>query len=96
MAVRLQAMHEKYGDRIIIKNVDVNQVPAAANDFPLNFVAAQFFYNGDGTPFVATSEVDWPLQRYFLKGTSEHALTGHVGAIPDEAFERIVLEMIRD
>lgn len=96
MAVRLQAMHEKYGDKIIIKNVDLGQVTTAAQDFPLNFVPAQFFYNAEGKPFVPSEDLGWPLQRYFLKGTSDHALTGHVGAIPDEAFEKIVLEMIGD
>ena len=94
--MRLQAMHEKYGDKIIIKNVDLHQVPEAAQDFPLTFVPAQFMYQADGKPFVPSKDTSVQLQRHFLRGTSEHALTGHVGAIPDEAFEQLILEMIND
>lgn len=94
--MRLQAMHEKYGDKIIIKNVDVNQVPEVANDFPISFVPAQFFYHADGTPFIPSEETSVQLQRHFLRGTSEHVLTGHVGAIPDEPFEKLILELIND
>jgi thioredoxin 1 len=96
MAVRLQAMHEKYGDQIIIKNIDLNQVPDAANDFPLSFVPAQFMYQADGTPFVPSETTPVQLQRHFLRGTSEHVLTGHVGAIQDEPFEQLILELIND
>ena len=96
MAVRLQAMHEKYGDQIIIKNVDLNQVPDAGYDFPLSFVPAQFMFDAEGKPFVPTEETAVKLQRHYLKGTTEHALTGHVGAIPDEPFEQLILEMIND
>lgn len=88
-------MHEKYGDKIIIKNIDLNQVSHAGQDFPLNYVPAQFFYTADGKPFNPPDDLGWNLQKYFLKGTSEHALTGHVGAIPADVFEKIVLEMIK-
>lgn len=94
--MRLQAMHEKYGDRITIKNIDLNQVPEAANDFPLSFVPAQFMFDASGKPFVPTEDTAVKLQRHFLRGTTDHVLTGHVGAIPDDPFEQLILEMIDD
>lgn len=95
MAYKLQAMQDKYGDQISIKNVDPTKVDVS-NDFPVNYVPAQFFFTADGKPFVPGEANTLPLQQFKLKGSDEHVLTGHVGEIEAGAFEQLVQELIGD
>lgn len=93
MAPVLQSANEDYRGKAIIKFVDVWKYTDAANNFPVQVIPTQVFFNADGTPYVPSEDLGVEFGFYSTKDTQEHVFTVHQGGLTAEQIDAILADM---
>lgn len=95
MAPVLKKLNEELAGQAIVKFVDVWKYQDAIGKFPVTIIPTQFFFNGDGTPYVPSEELQKELELEIQKdlSTGKHNYTSHKGGLTEEQLRRILSEM---
>lgn len=93
MAPILKSANEDYQGKAIIKFVDVWKYTDAANNFPVQVIPTQVFFNADGTPYVPSDDLGIEFGFYSTKDTQEHVFTVHQGGLTAEQMNKILADM---
>jgi thioredoxin 1 len=93
MAPVLKSANEDYQGKAIIKFVDVWKYTDAANNFPVQVIPTQVFFNADGTPYVPNDDLGIEFGFYSTKDTQEHVFTVHQGGLTAEQMSKILADM---
>ena len=93
MALVLKSANEDYRGKAIIKFVDVWKYTEAANNFPVQVIPTQVFFNADGTPYVPSEDIGIEFGFYSTKDTQKHVFTVHQGGLTDEQMRTILVDM---
>lgn len=93
MAPVLKSANEDYRGRAIIKFVDVWKYTDAADNFPVQVIPTQVFFNADGTPYVPSDDLGIEFGFYSTKDTQEHVFTVHQGGLTGEQMDKILADM---
>jgi thioredoxin 1 len=96
MAPVLKNANEDYRGKAIIKFVDVWKYTDAANNFPVQVIPTQVFFNADGTPYVPSDDLGVEFGFYSLKDTQKHVFTVHQGGLTAEQMDKIIADMGAD
>lgn len=91
MAPVLKKLNEEWQGKVIVKFVDVWKYPNEADNFPLQVIPTQFFFDGQGKPFVPGDPEGIQMTMYSKKDTQEHVYTSHQGGLT-EAQLRVIFE----
>ena len=87
----LEKMNKDLQGQVIIKYIDVDELPEFSAEFPITVVPTQFFFMADGTPYIPGENAQVDFRTYKLADTGAHALTAHEGYL-DEAGLLLILE----
>ena len=95
MKPNLEAVNEAMYGKAFVKYVDVEEVPEAIGEVPVQVIPTQVFINKDGTPFVPSEELSQQIvfNKYVYKDSGEHAFTIHQGILSQEQLLMILAEM---
>ncbi len=93
MAPVLKSANEDYRGKAIIKFVDVWKYTDAANNFPVQVIPTQVFFNADGTPYVPSDDIGIEFGFYSTKDTQKHVFTVHQGGLTAEQMDKILSDM---
>jgi thioredoxin 1 len=93
MAPVLISANEDYRGKAIIKFVDVWKHTDAANNFPVQVIPTQIFFNADGTPYVPSDDLGIEFGFYRMKDTQKHVFTVHQGGLTEEQMRNILADM---
>lgn len=93
MAPVLKELNEAYQGKIIVKFVDVWKDGSLAEDFPLEVIPTQFFFDKDGKPFVPSDPEGMQMMMYSMKDTNEHVFTAHQGGMTKEQILAVFKEL---
>jgi len=93
MAPVLQSANEDYRGKAIIKFVDVWKYTDAADNFPVQVIPTQVFFNADGTPYVPSKDLGVEFGFYSTKDTQKHVFTVHQGGLTEEQMRAILADM---
>lgn len=95
MAPVLKKLNEELAGQAIVRFVDVWKYQDAIGKFPVTIIPTQFFFNGDGTPYVPSEELQKELELEIQKdlSTGKHNYTSHKGGLTEEQLRRILSEM---
>ena len=93
MAPVLKSANEDYRGKAIIKFVDVWKYTDAANNFPVQVIPTQVFFNADGTPYVPSDDIGIEFGFYSTKDTQKHVFTVHQGGLSAEQMNKILADM---
>lgn len=92
----LEKLHEKYGDKVIIKSVDIAKIRDFVKDYPVRVTPTLFYFKPDGKAFEPTEELTKELNyvSYKRKTDGDVAFAGSEGVVEYEAMEKLIEEMI--
>ena len=93
MAPVLKKLNKEWQGKVIVKFVNIRDYPNAADDFPLQVIPTQFFFDSKGNPYVPSDPEGMQMIMYSLKDTQEHVYTTHQGGLTEEQFRTIFEEM---
>ncbi|MEA4871784.1 MAG: thioredoxin family protein [Synergistaceae bacterium] len=93
MAPVLEKLNKKYQGKVIIKFVDVWRNPKLAENFPVQVIPTQFFFNSDGSPLAQEANPPFDVIGYINKETQEQTFTVHQGGLTEEQLEAVFIEM---
>ncbi len=93
MAPVLEKLNKKYQGKVIVKFVDVWRNPKLAENFPVQLIPTQFFFNSDGSPLAQEANPPFDVIGYIDQDTKEHAFTVHQGGLTEEQLEAAFIEM---
>jgi len=93
MAPVLKKLNEEWQGKVIVKFVDVWKYPDASADFPVQVIPTQFFFDGQGNPYVPSDPEGMQMIMYSLKDTQEHVYTAHQGGLTEEQIRAVFKEM---
>lgn len=91
----LETLNSEWQGKAAIQFMDVWEYTDGVDDFPIQVIPTQVFFNADGTPFVPSDELASKLQftMYSDKTNGEHIFTVHQGGITEEEMREIFAEM---
>jgi thioredoxin 1 len=96
MAPHLAELNQELRGKAVIKFVDVNKNPQAAQQVLLSAIPTQFFFHADGSPYVPADQAAAAASGfvlYSLRTTGEHVLTAHMGYLDKQTMFNILKEM---
>lgn len=93
MAPVLEKLNRRYQGKVIIKFVDVWRNPELAENFPVQLIPTQFFFNSDGSPLAQEANPPFDVIGYIDQETQEHAFTVHQGGLTEEQLVAAFVEM---
>ncbi len=93
MAPVLQSANADYQGKALIKFVDVWKYTDAANNFPVQVIPTQVFFNADGTPYVPSDDLGIEFGFYSTKDTQKHVFTVHQGGLTRAELDAILADM---
>jgi len=93
MAPILKELSENYKGKVIVKFVDVWKYPELAEQFPLEVIPTQFFFDKEGNPYMPKDAEKMGMQLYKMKDTGDHGFTAHQGGMTKEQFLTIFDEL---
>lgn len=95
MAPVLEKLYDEWQGKAVIQFMDVWTYSEGVEDFPLQVIPTQFFFDGNGNPFVPSDELqeEIGMTMYEKKDTGEHIFTAHQGVITEEQVRKIFAEM---
>lgn len=89
----LKEVNEEYQGKVIVKFYDVWKNPKLAENFPLEVIPTQFFFDKEGNPYVPKDPVSMRMQMYSLKDSNEHVFTAHQGGMTKEQILAVFKEL---
>ena len=95
MKPALTAMYEEMDGKVVIQYADVWENPEAAQEYPVQVIPTQAFYDKEGKPFVPSDSLSQQIgfTMYSHRETGEHLFTIHQGALTEEQMRAIFAEM---
>jgi thioredoxin 1 len=93
MAPVLEKLNEEWQGKVIVKFADVWKYPDAAAEFPVQVIPTQFFFDGQGKPYIPSDPEGMQMIMYYLKDTQEHIYTAHQGGMTEEQIKAAFKEM---
>jgi len=93
MAPVLQKLNKEMQGKAIVKFVDVWKNKNAADDFPVDLIPTQFFFDKDGNPFVPKDANAMQMKLYSTKDTNKHVYTAHEGGMTEAQLRAVLKEM---
>jgi len=93
MAPALEELNKELQGKAIIRFVDVWKYPELAQNYPINVIPTQVFFDKDGNPYSPSESLASEMNMYALNTTNEHVLTTHVGQLTKEELMNILKEM---
>lgn len=91
MAPVLKELNQELQGKVIVKFVDVWKNPKASEDFPVQLIPTQFFFDKDGKPFVPKNAEQMQMTMYSIR--DEHVYTAHQGGMTKEQMMAVLKEM---
>lgn len=91
MAPVLKELHKTYEGKVIIRFVDVWKNPGLADDFPLEVIPTQFFFDKEGNPYLPENPES--MQMYSSSENGDHIYTSHKGGLSREQIISIFKEL---
>ncbi len=92
MKPEFKKLYKAYHGKAMIQYVDIDEFPEVAEDFPMQYIPTQTFFNKDGTPYAPKNAKELGLEFYY-DNNQEHVLTMHVGVLTFEQMEQMLKEM---
>ncbi len=91
----LEAFYNETYGKVSVRYADVWKDSSLTGGFPAMAVPVQYFFNSDGTPYVPSEEVSRKIgfNKYVLRDTEEHVLTGHYGILTKDQLYMIFRDM---
>jgi len=95
MAPVLETLHAEWRGKAAVQFIDVWKYTDGVENFPIQVIPTQVFFNADGTPFVPSESLQKQIAftMYSSKDTGEHVFTVHQGGITEEQMRQIFAEM---
>ncbi|MBY1896620.1 MULTISPECIES: thioredoxin family protein [unclassified Clostridium] len=95
MAPVLETLNSEWQGKAAVQFMDVWEYTDGVENFPVQVIPTQVFFNADGTPFVPSDELASKIQftMYSDKSNDEHIFTVHQGGITEEEMREIFAEM---
>ena len=95
MAPVLETLNAEWQGKAAVQFMDVWKYSEGVQDFPVQVIPTQVFFNADGTPFVPSEELAAKIQfdMYSMRDTGDHVFTVHQGGISEEDMRLIFAEM---
>jgi thioredoxin 1 len=95
MAPVLKTLNEEWQGKAAVQFMDVWKYTGGVEDFPVQVIPTQVFFNADGTPFVPSEGLQKIIQfsMYSSRDTGEHVFTVHQGGITEDQMRKIFAEM---
>lgn len=93
MAPILKELSERYQGKVIVKFVDVWKYPELAEQFPLEVIPTQFFFDKEGNPYTPKDAEKMGMQLYKMNDTGEHGFTAHQGGMTKEQILAVFEEL---
>lgn len=88
----LEAVHDKVGEKAIIKYVDVDASSDIAANYPVKVIPTQVFFNADGTPYVPSASIQTEFITY-ADSSGKHVFTAHEGGLSEDELDAILADM---
>jgi len=93
MAPVLKKLNQEMKGKAIVKFVDVWKNKTAADDFPVQVIPTQFYFDKDGNPFVPKDADAMQMMLYSTKDTNKHVYTAHQGGMTEGQLRAVLKEM---
>jgi thioredoxin 1 len=95
LAPALETLNEEWQGRAVIHFMDVWSYNQGLEDFPLQVIPTQFFFDKEGMPFVPSEKLQEEMGfiMYEEKETKRHVLTAHQGVVKENQLREIFAEM---
>lgn len=93
MAPIIRELNSELQGKAIIKYIDVEVYPEAAQGFPVTVIPTQIFIDSDGNPYFPENPEQSRVTLYTHKETGEHLFTSNMGLISKEELIQILNEM---
>lgn len=95
MAPVLEKLHAEWQGKAAVQFLDVWKYREGLEDFPVQVIPTQVFFNADGTPFVPSEDLRNKIEfaMYSIRDTGEHVFTVHQGGITEDQMRQIFAEM---
>lgn len=89
----VEALNEELQGKAIIRYVDVETYPKAAEGFPLSVIPTQIFIDSAGNPYKPKDTSAIPMKMYSNKDTGAPTFTVHEGGLTKTELLAILKEM---
>ena len=93
MAPVLKELNQEMQGKAIVKFVDVWKNKNAADDFPVQVIPTQFYFDKEGNPFVPRDAESMQMMLYSARDTNKHVYTAHQGGMTEEQLRAVLKEM---
>ncbi|MHB8076748.1 thioredoxin family protein [Desulfosporosinus fructosivorans] len=93
MAPVLKELNQEMQGKAIVKFVDVWKNKNAADDYPVQVIPTQFYFDKEGNPFVPRDAETMQMMLYSTKDTNKHVYTAHQGGMTEEQLRAVLKEM---
>ncbi|KJR46390.1 Thioredoxin [Desulfosporosinus sp. I2] len=93
MAPVLKELNQEMQGKAIVKFVDVWKNKNAADDYPVQVIPTQFYFDKEGNPFVPRDAEAMQMMLYSTKDTNKHVYTAHQGGMTEEQLRAVLKEM---
>jgi len=93
MAPVLKKLNQEMQGKAVVKFVDVWKNKNAADNFPVQVIPTQFFFDKEGNPFAPRDAEAMQMMLYSAKDTNKHVYTAHQGGLTEEQLRAVLKEM---
>ncbi len=93
MAPVLKELNESLRGKAIIKFVDVWKYQEIGENFPIQVIPTQFFFDKDGKPYVPSDDIGINFTMYSRNDNNEHVYTVHEGGLAKDQMQKILGEL---
>lgn len=93
MALVLKELNESLRGKAIIKFVDVWKYQEIGENFPIQVIPTQFFFDKEGNPYVPSDGVGINFTKYSRNDNNEHVYTVHEGGLTKDQILTILEEL---
>jgi len=93
MAPVLEELNESLRGKAIIKFVDVWKYKEIGENFPIQVIPTQFFFDKDGNPYSPSDDLDIKLTKYNKNDSNEHVYTVHEGGLTKDQMLTVLKEL---
>lgn len=95
MAPVLETLNAEWQGKAAVQFIDVWKYSDGVEDFPIQVIPTQVFFNADGSPFVPSESLQKQIEftMYSSRDTGEHVFTVHQGGITEDQMRQIFAEM---
>ncbi len=89
----LERINKLYGDKILIRSVDLAANPEAKEGFPVQVIPSQFFYTAEGKAITLPGDLGILMSSFQSLETQEIIFTVHEGTLTEQELLKILAYM---